>query len=71
MRAINLPENALVAVPEEVELEAAAAILLKAMTVNYLFNDTFPLSGEQVLFHAAAGSRADCLPVGKALRGST
>ena len=53
--AINLPENALVAVPEEVE-QAAAAILLKAMTVNYLFNDTFPLSGgEQVLFHAAAG----------------
>ena len=54
--AINLPENALVAVPEGVELEAAAAILLKAMTVDYLFNDTFPLSGgEQVLFHAAAG----------------
>jgi NADPH:quinone reductase-like Zn-dependent oxidoreductase len=30
--------------------------LLKAMTVDYLFNDTFPLhGGETVLFHAAAG----------------
>ena len=43
-------------VPDTVSLEQAAAILLKGMTVDYLFNDTFPLNGgETILFHAAAG----------------
>ena len=54
--AIVLPRGALVKIPAGVTDEEAAAVLLKAMTVDYLFNDTFPLSGgETVLFHAAAG----------------
>ena len=54
--AIVLPRGALVKIPAGVTDEQAAAVLLKAMTVDYLFNDTFPLScGEIVLFHAAAG----------------
>ena len=54
--AIVLPRGALVKIPAGVSDEEAAAVLLKAMTVDYLFNDTFPLSGgETVLFHAAAG----------------
>ena len=54
--AIVLPRAALVKIPTGVTDEEAAAVLLKAMTVDYLFNDTFPLSGgETVLFHAAAG----------------
>lgn len=54
--AIVLPAAALVAIPENVSFEQAAAVLLKGMTVDYLFNDTFPLKGgETVLFHAAAG----------------
>ena len=54
--AIVLPEAALIAVPDNVSDEQAAAILLKAMTVDYLFCDTYPLNGgETVLFHAAAG----------------
>mgnify|MGYP001191439042 FL=1 len=54
--AIVLPRGALVKIPAGVTDEEAAAVLLKAMTVDYLFNDTFPLQGgETVLFHAAAG----------------
>ncbi len=54
--AIVLPRGALVKIPAGVSDEESAAVLLKAMTVDYLFNDTFPLSGgETVLFHAAAG----------------
>lgn len=54
--AIVLPATSLIEVPDAVSLEQAAAVLLKGMTVDYLFNDTFPLTGgETVLFHAAAG----------------
>ncbi|HCD16836.1 MAG TPA: quinone oxidoreductase [Rhodobiaceae bacterium] len=54
--AIILPAAALITLPDAVSFEQAAAILLKGMTVDYLFHDTFPLTGgETVLFHAAAG----------------
>ena len=54
--AICLPAAVLVPIPDTVSDEQAAAVLLKGMTVDYLFNDTFPLAGgETVLFHAAAG----------------
>ena len=54
--SIVLPRASLVRVPADVSDEQASAVLLKAMTVDYLFNDTFPLKGgERVLFHAAAG----------------
>jgi NADPH2:quinone reductase len=54
--AIVLPAAALISVPDAVSFEQAAAVLLKGMTVDYLFNDTFALhGGETVLFHAAAG----------------
>lgn len=54
--AIVLPSAALIEIPAPVSFEQAAAVLLKGMTVDYLFNDTFPLhGGETILFHAAAG----------------
>ena len=54
--AIVLPATALIPLPVSIGFEQAAAVLLKGMTVDYLFNDTFPLKGgETVLFHAAAG----------------
>ena len=54
--AIVLPASAVVLLPDSVGDEPAAAIMLKGMTVDYLFNDTFVLhGGETVLFHAAAG----------------
>ncbi|MEM9551608.1 MAG: quinone oxidoreductase [Pseudomonadota bacterium] len=42
--------------PDGVDFETAAAMMLKGMTVEYLFHRTTPLSaGDTVLFHAAAG----------------
>ena len=46
----------LVRVPEGVETQTAAALLLQGMTAHYLACDTFPLkSGDTALVHAAAG----------------
>jgi NADPH2:quinone reductase len=54
--AIVLPHTSLVKIPDGITDQQAAAVLLKGMTVDYLFNETFPLhGGETVLFHAAAG----------------
>lgn len=42
--------------PEGISFEEGAAMMLKGLTVNYLFRRTFPLKrGDRVLFHAAAG----------------
>ncbi len=54
--AIVLPQTSLVKIPDNVTDAQAAAVLLKGMTVDYLFNETFALhGGETILFHAAAG----------------
>lgn len=54
--AINLPASRLVAVPDGVDSETAAAVALKGATTEYLLQRTYPLkSGEYCLFHAAAG----------------
>ena len=46
----------LVRVPDGVETQTAAALLLQGMTAHYLACDTFPLkSGDTALVHAAAG----------------
>jgi NADPH2:quinone reductase len=46
----------LVALPEDISDEAAAALLLKGMTVEFLIRRTYPVrSGQTVLWHAAAG----------------
>lgn len=53
---INLPAERLVPLPEGVDYEQAAALLLKGQTVEYLLQRTYPLAaGEVCLFHAAAG----------------
>jgi NADPH2:quinone reductase len=42
--------------PDNISFEQAAAIMLKGMTTQYLFEQTTPLkAGDTVLFHAAAG----------------
>ncbi len=54
--AINLPASRLVAMPEGMSFESAAAVALKGATCEYLLQRTYPLkSGEYCLFHAAAG----------------
>jgi NADPH2:quinone reductase len=46
----------LVAVPEAVDLETAAAAMLQGMTAHYLVNSTWELeAGQTALVHAAAG----------------
>jgi NADPH2:quinone reductase len=51
-----LPADRLVPLPHDVSEEAAAALLLKGMTVEYLIRRTFPVRpGQTVLWHAAAG----------------
>ena len=54
--AMNLLEMQLVPIPDGVSDAQAASVLLKGMTVEFLFHHTYPLhGGETILFHAAAG----------------
>src|ERR1700692_3913706 len=51
-----MPADKLVKLPDDVSGRAAATLMLKGLTVQYLFRQTFPLKGgETILFHAAAG----------------
>jgi NADPH2:quinone reductase len=51
-----MPAASLVQLPDAIDFETAAAMMLQGMTVQYLFRRTFPLKGgETILFHAAAG----------------
>lgn len=50
------PAARLVRVPEDVEFDRAAAILVQGITAHYLAYSTYPLrNGESCLIHAAAG----------------
>lgn len=50
------PADRLVAIPDAVDDQTAAAIMLKGMTAEYLLRRTFPVkAGDTILFHAAAG----------------
>lgn len=54
--AILLPAERLVPLPEGVDFDTAAAVLLKGATVEYLLQRLYALkSGQQTLFPAAAG----------------
>lgn len=45
-----------VPVPDDVDLETAAAVILQGLTAHYLATDTFPLTyGHRCLIHAGAG----------------
>jgi len=51
-----MPADRLVKIPEGVDDVTAATLMLKGLTVQYLFRQTFRLQGgETILFHAAAG----------------
>jgi len=51
-----MPAAQVCPLPDEVSFEEGAAMMLKGMTVEYLFHRTVPLkAGDTVLFHAAAG----------------
>lgn len=51
-----VPAADAIPVPDEVEADLAAAVLLQGITAHYLANSTFPLSeGDRCLVHAGAG----------------
>ncbi|MCW2580845.1 MAG: qor [Blastococcus sp.] len=53
---VLLPADRLVPVPDEVDDETAAAVLLQGLTAHYLTRTTYPVQvGDDVLLHAAAG----------------
>jgi NADPH:quinone reductase len=54
-----MPAKCVVKLPEGIDFETGAAMMLKGLTVQYLLKKTLPVAGLQpgdhVLFHAAAG----------------
>ncbi len=51
-----MPAAILVRLPDEIDFETGAAMMLQGMTVEYLFNRTYKVkAGDTILFHAAAG----------------
>ena len=51
-----LPAERLVKIPDGIDDVTAATLMLKGLTVQYLFRQTYALkAGETILFHAAAG----------------
>ncbi|WP_408097147.1 quinone oxidoreductase family protein [Peredibacter sp. HCB2-198] len=52
----TLSEHWLVKLPSSISYEEGAAMMLKGLTVQYLFRQTYELKkGDTILFHAAAG----------------
>lgn len=52
----NIAADRLVALPDNVPFETAAAMLFKGLTARYLLRETFPVGpGHRILYHAAAG----------------
>ncbi len=51
-----MPAAVLIPIPDAVSDRAASTLMMKGMTVQYLFRQVFPLNGgETILYHAAAG----------------
>jgi len=52
----TMPVATVVKLPKQISFEEGAAVMLKGLTVQYLFRQTYRLQGhETILFHAAAG----------------
>jgi NADPH2:quinone reductase len=66
-----VPADILVKVPDNVELQTAAAVMLQGMTAHYLSHSTFPLDGSHTaLIHAAAGGTGALLVQMAKMRGA-
>jgi NADPH:quinone reductase len=51
-----MPANVLIPLPDGISDASAATLMMKGMTVQYLFRQVYPLKGgETILYHAAAG----------------
>ncbi len=66
-----VPAAKVVPVPDEIELQQAAAVMLQGMTAHYLTHSTFPVNPDDlVLVHAAAGGTGQLLVQMAKKRGS-
>jgi NADPH:quinone reductase-like Zn-dependent oxidoreductase len=55
-RARNMPAAKLVRLPDDIDFEQGAAMMLQGLTAQYLLKRTFPVqAGQTILWHAAAG----------------
>ncbi|MCY7355337.1 MAG: quinone oxidoreductase [Lysobacter sp.] len=53
---VAVPADRLIPLPDDIEFDTAAALLLQGLTAQYLLRDSHPIRrGETVLVHAAAG----------------
>lgn len=53
---VAIPAERAIAVPDDVDLDVAAAVMVQGLTAHYLARDTFPLGPRDVcLIHAGAG----------------
>jgi len=54
--ARNIPAHRLIKIPDSIDDEQAAAMMLQGMTASYLLNRSYPVQkGDTILIHAAAG----------------
>ncbi len=52
----NMPAHPLVKIPDSIDFETAAAMMLKGFTAQYLLRRVYKVqAGDTILFHAAAG----------------
>ncbi len=71
-RFAALPASALVPVPDGVDLETAAAVMLQGLTAQYLTTSTYAVgAGDVALVHAAAGGVGQLLVQRVRSRGGT
>jgi NADPH:quinone reductase len=69
---VLVPATAAVAVPDGMELAAAAAVMLQGMTAHYLCSSTYPVAHDDpVVIHAAAGGVGLLLTQMVVMRGGT
>jgi NADPH:quinone reductase len=69
---VLVPADRAVPVPDDVDLEVAAAVMLQGMTAHYLANDTYPVAaGDPVVVHSAAGGVGLLLTRMVKMRGGT
>ena len=67
-----VPAKRLVKVPNAIDLQTAAAVMLQGLTAHYLTHSTFEIKqGDTALVHAAAGGAGQLITQVARLRGAT
>jgi len=70
--AVVVTADKAVAIPDEIDDERAAAVLMQGVTAQYLATDTYPIQpGDPVLIHAAAGGVGQLLTQIAKIRGKS